>query len=655
MFRKVLIANRGEIAVRIISSARKLGIRTVAVYAGDDAGSLHVSMADEAFLLPGTRLEETYLNQDLIIDLALQSGADAIHPGYGFLSENAGFAAKAENAGLVFIGATPEQISLMGEKIKAIDFVKRLNIPVISGKSGTAGELILCQELPEFPVLIKASSGGGGKAMQVVEKIEDLPQALQKARRQAEAFFGDGTLFIEQYIPKARHVEIQVMGDGKGEAVHLFERECSTQRKYQKLIEESPATAVSESLKEGLYEYALRIAKATRYRGAGTIEFLVDQDENCYFLEMNTRLQVEHPVTELVTGQDLVEWQLKIAGGSRLPLTQQELKQRGHAIEVRICAEDPEEGFKPSCGTIRAVVIPPAVRWDSFITEDLLLPAVYDSLIGKLVVHAASREEAMEKITFALQKLLIGGVKTNQLFLLQLIQSETFRTNKMTTCFLEEQVIDLLSLLGGAREKVPFERVLAAYLIHHYCRPFEKKGFWFDAGYWRIQTTLQVEMDNINYGFNVLQSGSKYYLRYNDRWSELADVHFDGRKIDCKLNDHLCEVMVFDDEDTTVIQYQGHPFFLRRSCFDSQTELKQQQNSGSGGIPSTIVAGLFGKVVDVLVKPGDRLTEGQNLLIIESMKMEFTIQSPVNATVKAVYASKGKMIQDTEILVDLES
>jgi acetyl/propionyl-CoA carboxylase alpha subunit len=655
MFRKILIANRGEIAVRIISSARKLGIHTVAVYAADDAGSLHVQIADEACLLPGVQLGETYLNRDLIISLALLHKAEAIHPGYGFLSEDALFAAKVEEAGLAFIGATPGQINLMGEKTKAIGFVKSLNIPVIPGKYGTKDELLHNQETLFFPLLVKAAAGGGGKGMQVVERAADLPEALQKASRQAEEYFGNGTLFLEKYLPGARHIEVQVMGDGRGEVVHLYERECSTQRRYQKLIEESPALSVSIALKERLYEYALRVAKAIRYRGAGTIEFLVDRQENCYFLEMNTRLQVEHPVTECVTGQDLVEWQLKIAAGKTLPLIQSDIKQLGHAIEARVCAEDPSNGFKPSCGVIQPVYIPDAVRWDSFITEKMNLPATYDSLIGKLIVHGHSREEAVDKLKQALQRLVTGGLKTNQLFLLQIIQSGAFRTNKMTTCFLGEQVADLLNLSDEARKAIPVERILAAYLVHRYYRPEEEPGLWFNAGYWRIRPVVQVEMNNISYRFSVLKRNRRYELRFEEKRSELSDVWFNGERIGCNVDGHFFEAMVFDNRDITVVHYQGHQFNLISSGFGSRTALKKQKDFGSDAKPLKIVSGLFGKVVDVLIEPGDRLIKGQNLLIIESMKMEFTIQSPGNATVKTVHVSKGKMVHDTEILVDLES
>jgi acetyl/propionyl-CoA carboxylase alpha subunit len=653
MFHKLLIANRGEIAVRIIRTAKKLGIRTVAVYAEDDRKSLHVSLADEAFLLPGTFPSENYLDQALIIDLALRSGAEAIHPGYGFLSENGSFAEKVEQAGLTFIGPTPKQINLMGDKIRAIDFVSSLNVPVIAGKRGKAEKLL--KESYEFPVMIKASSGGGGKGMQLVWQAGDLPLAIDRAQRQAEKYFSDGTLFIEKYLPDARHIEVQVVGDGKGDAVHLFERECSTQRKYQKLIEESPALSVSANVKEKLYDYALRIAKAVRYRGAGTIEFLVDQHENCYFLEMNTRLQVEHPVTEFITRQDLVLWQLQVAAEMGLPLKPEEIKQTGHAIELRICAEDPGAGFMPSCGTIGTLTIPGSVRWDSFITEGTKILAAYDSLVGKLIVHDRSRGEALEKLTIALQKLLITGVKTNQLFLLNVIRSETFRTNKMTACFLEGQVNDLLHLSDDARKNIPVEMIFASYLAGRYCRPLERKGLWFNAGHWRSQTALDVDVDNISYHFDVLRGGNKNYLRYQNKWSELSDVHFDGNTIIFKLDDHFYEVMVYDEQDTTVVQYQAHQFRIGKSCFVDRNRRKKQKYSDKSNIPSKIVAGLFGKVIDVLIVPGDRLMKGQNLLIIESMKMEFTIQSPANATVKAVHVSKGKMVQDTEILVDLES
>lgn len=489
--------------------------------------------------------------------------------------------------------------------------------------------------------------------MQIVQQPGDLPAALKKARRQAATYFGDETLFVEKQIPGARHIEIQIMGDGQGGAVHLFERECSIQRRYQKLIEEAPATSVSDALKDRLYDYALRIAKAVNYRGAGTVEFLTDPQGNCYFLEMNTRLQVEHAVTECITGLDLVAWQLLIAGGSELPLTQEEIRRHGHALEVRICAEDPEDGFKPSGGTIQAVHVPENVRWDSFITEKMVLPPAYDSLLGKVIVHDHSREQTIKKMVAGLAGLLIGGLKTNQLFLLQTIRSETFRTNQVTTCFLEEHWSQLLRLSARERTQIPAKMVLAAYLVHRYYRPSPQKGTWFHAGYWRIQTTLQVELDHRTYPVSVLKRNTKYGLKFGDHRSELSEVRVDGTKISFVLDDHFCEVMVFDDQEDTVVQYEAHAFRIKKDA-PGRTTGKKQGDSRSGNYPSAIVSGLFGKVVEVLVEPGQHLQKGQNLVVIESMKMEFTIQCPAEATVKAVYVSKGKMVHDKEIVVDLE-
>ncbi len=653
MFQKILIANRGEIAVRIIQTCRRLGIRTVAVYAEDDRESVHVSLADETYLLPGSRLSETYLNQELIVGLALRAGAEAIHPGYGLLSENPVFASRVEEAGIGFIGATAAQISLMGEKTRAIEFVKTLGVPVIPGRTGTGSELLQACDSLTFPVLVKASGGGGGKGMQVVDKAADLPGALATAGRQAEEYFGNGSLFIENYLPHARHVEVQLMGDGRGKVVHLFERECSIQRRYQKLIEETPAAGIAEEIRTKLHAWAVQIAEACRYRGAGTVEFLVDGQGSCYFLEMNTRLQVEHPVTEMITGQDLVEWQLKIASGDDLPLRQSDIRCHGHAIEARICAEDPADQFKPSSGTITAVSIPGEARWDSYIREDMHLPVSYDSLIGKLIAHGSSRTEARERLAAALQKLLIGGVKTNQLFLQEVICSETFRTNKVTTCFLEEQAGNLLDSLKRKQKKVPEEALLAASLAHHYFRPVQKKDNWFNAGYWRIQTALQLSINNINYGVNVLQNSERYYLKINEKWSELADVHQEGRRVIFKLDDHFYEMGVYDHGNATVVQHEGYPFTVVR--LSGSTVNRKQKGTLPDEKRSDIRAGLFGKVVDVLIRPGDLINKGQPVLVIESMKTEFTILSPVAATVRAVRVTKGKMVQDTEIVMDLES
>ena len=383
-FHKILIANRGEIAVRIIKTAQKLGIETVAIYAHDDADALHVQMADEAYLLDGSELSQTYLNQAAIIQIALETEADAIHPGYGFFAENAAFAENVEANGIIFIGATSEQIRLMGEKNKANTYVQSIGIPILPSIRGSVEKLVDEAQKLKFPILVKASAGGGGKGMIVVQHPKDLPSSLEQASRQAQQYFGNGELFAEQFLQNARHIEVQLMGDGRGNVVHLFERDCSMQRRYQKVIEEAPASYLKPETKANLYQLAVSIAKAVNYRGAGTIEFLVDQDENCWFLEMNTRLQVEHPVTEMITGLDLVEWQFEIASGNGLPLDQNEIELSGHAIEARICAEDPDSNFMPASAEIIATKLPKSARWDGFIQEGHVFSPNYDSLMGKI-------------------------------------------------------------------------------------------------------------------------------------------------------------------------------------------------------------------------------------------------------------------------------
>ncbi|MGD9929114.1 MAG: biotin carboxylase N-terminal domain-containing protein [Mangrovibacterium sp.] len=654
-FHKILIANRGEIAVRIIRTAHRLGIKTVAVYAADDAQSLHVQLAGEAFLLPGSVLAETYLNQEKLVELAVQCGAEAIHPGYGFLSENAAFAHRVEEAGLAFIGATPAQISLMGEKTQAINLVKNLGVPVIPGTQGAVNDIIRQLASLQFPLLVKASAGGGGKGMQIIENAEDLPLALQRAQRQANEYFGNSELFVEKYLPHARHIEVQLMGDGNGNAVHLFERECSIQRRYQKLIEEAPAASVSAGLKRQLYEYALRIAKAVNYRGAGTIEFLVDEHENCYFLEMNTRLQVEHPVTEAITGLDLVEWQLEIAAGNGLPMSQGQITQTGHALEVRICAEDPEHHFVPSSGNVLALQVPEHGRWDSFLVEKMAISPAYDSLLGKLIAHAPSRAEALAAMENSLSSLLIGGIKTNQSFLRTVVRSEAFRNNSVHTRFLENQLSFILDEMKADKKLVPVDILLGAYVLHHFYRPALHADRWGQSGHWRMQPSFCIEYEDKTYPLTVRKGNNHYLLKVENEPVALSDVLFTNNQLAWKRNGEAQLVFVVDVPGATLVQYGTCQFELKSRHVPDQIKLKRYTGNKNGKAQSQIFADLFGKVIDVLVVPGDRLTKGQNLLVIESMKTEFTIQSPVDAVVKTVHVSKGNIVQDKEILVDLES
>lgn len=651
---KILIANRGEIAVRIIQTAQKLGIKTVAVFASDDANSQHVHLADESVLLEGNQLQVTYLNQEKIIQSALTSGAQAIHPGYGFLSENAEFAVKVEQAGLTFIGATAEQIRLMGEKTGALTFVRELGIPVIPGMIGTVSDLLNHQDKLEFPLLVKASGGGGGKGMEVVHRLENLPFALQQAQRQAQQYFGNGELFVEKYLSNARHIEVQVLGDGRGNAVHFFERECSIQRRYQKLIEEAPARSISADLKEKLYGAALKITRATTYRGVGTIEFLVD-GQQFYFLEMNTRLQVEHPVTELITGSDLVEWQLKIAAGEKLDLNQQSIAMNGHAIELRICAEDPLHNFKPTSGVVGEINIPSDCRWDSFLQQGAVLSPVYDSLVGKLIVHDTTRESALLKIENAVCNLHLEGLRTNQEFLHSLLVQRDFQENLVDTRWLEMHYPQIIQSMQKRAEKPPTIELFAAYLLHHFFRPTEAKNSWEQTGYWRMMPCFSISLNDEEHEIQVLKVGNSLQLKWNSKLYELNNYQFNGTKIGFQLNDKDIIIFISEEKSSTGVYFQTRQYRLRSNHVLSQVKLNKQGVLNSEIAVDQVVADLFGKVIDVLVKPGDVLRKGQNLLVIESMKSEFTIQSPANAVVKNIHVAKGTLVQDKQLLVDLES
>ena len=447
MFNKVLIANRGEIAVRIIRTCRELGLQTVAVYSEADRQALHVRFADEAYLLGPAPSRESYLRGDKIIDIAKKCGAQAIHPGYGFLAERADFAQACLDAGLVFIGPKPSSIAAMGDKIVARQTVAAAGVPIVPGTEGEGAlsndELLAIAPKVGFPLLIKATAGGGGKGMREVRSIEEMPALLDAARREAEAAFGDGNVYLEKLIEGARHIEIQILADTQGNVIHLGERECSIQRRHQKLLEESPSIFVGddEDLRQRMGQVAVQASLATEYVNAGTIEFLVDQNRNFYFLEMNTRLQVEHPVTEAVTGIDIVREQIRIARGRSLNYTQEDIHQTGWAIEARINAEDPYQDFMPSTGKITHMLLPtgPGVRVDTGVYRGFEISPYYDSLISKLIVHAKSRAEAILRMRRALEEYRIVGVRTNIPFHQNLMDSPRFMAGRFDTRFVEER------------------------------------------------------------------------------------------------------------------------------------------------------------------------------------------------------------------------
>ncbi|CUU09791.1 acetyl-CoA carboxylase, biotin carboxylase subunit [Candidatus Kryptobacter tengchongensis] len=433
MFKKILIANRGEIALRIIRTCKELGIKTVAVYSEADRYSLHVRFADEAVCIGPGPSKESYLNIPRIIAAAEITNAEAIHPGYGFLAENAMFAEICESSGIKFIGPTPEAIEAMGDKALAKETMKKAGVPVIPGSDGVVNSLEEAREIANeigFPIMLKAAAGGGGKGMRMVKSEDELENAWQTARAEAEAAFGNPALYIEKFIERPRHIEIQILADEHGNVIHLGERDCSIQRRHQKLVEESPSPIVTPELREAMGQAAVKGAKSVKYRNAGTIEFLVDKNGNFYFMEMNTRIQVEHPVTEMVYGIDIVREQIRIAAGEKLGIKQRQLKPNGHAIECRINAEDPFNGFRPSPGKITALHFPGGfgVRVDSHIYQEYVIPPYYDSMIAKLIVHARTRDEAIARMLRALEEFVIEGVHTTIPFHIKLLNSPEFRS-----------------------------------------------------------------------------------------------------------------------------------------------------------------------------------------------------------------------------------
>jgi acetyl-CoA carboxylase biotin carboxylase subunit len=464
MFNKILIANRGEIAIRIIRACRELGVKTVAVYSDADRRSLHVAMADEAYHIGPPAPGESYLAIDKIIDVAKRSGAEAVHPGYGFLSENQAFAEACEKEGIVFIGPSSEAIRLMGDKITARRIAQEAKVPLVPGSEGAVSDVeaeIIAKKIG-YPVMIKASAGGGGKGMRLVRREEDFKSSLRMARSEARSAFGDDSVYIEKFIERPRHVEIQVIGDSYGNILHLFERECSVQRRHQKVIEEAPSPAIGNKTRRKMGEVAVKVAKAVSYRGAGTVEFILDQNENFYFLEMNTRVQVEHPVTEMITGFDIVKWMIRIATGEKLSFTQDDISIKGHALECRIYAEDPERNFLPSPGKLEYVRQPsgPGIREDSAIYSGYEVTPFYDPMLSKLIVWADTREEAIKRMRTALREYIVLGVKTNIGFLSRVMENEEFIRGEIDTGFIERHP-ELLTSNGDNVEPALIAAALA--------------------------------------------------------------------------------------------------------------------------------------------------------------------------------------------------
>lgn len=656
---KILVANRGEIAVRIIDTLRKLSINSVAIYADNDADSLHCRVADEARPLGSGSLKDTYLNIQKIIDLALDAGTDAIHPGYGFLSENADFAEACRANNLIFIGPDAESMRLMGDKIRARQFAIDNNIPVVWGLMGSVEEIAAQAAALPYPVLIKASAGGGGKGMHIVEEPSQLLPSLEQASREAERYFGNGQIFIEQYIKNPRHIEVQVLADHHGNVIHLHERECSVQRRYQKVVEESPSPTLTDEKRNAICETAVAICKSMNYKNAGTVEFIVDENQNFYFLEMNTRIQVEHPVTEQRTGIDIVEEQIRIARGKVMGYTQDSIVANGHAIECRIYAEDPENNFMPAPAQLTLYHEPQmrGVRIDSSIDRPTIISDSYDPMISKLICHGKNREAAIEITKNALKDYIVQTRKTNIPYLQSIIDNKDFLENKIDTSYCEKHQDELIAAMHQMRNDVKKEDVAALFLFYDFNKLFlehqDIDNVWHEIGYWRYDMNIIVDVDDVSYNVNIEKIRRKSLnCTINGQNYEVLLSQNGGKMSKVIINGMTETIFVSETSDNNYcVHLKGLDFICRRN--DELNDTKDYSNNESKNNDLTYCSPMPGKVIKVNVKEGDDVKEGDILCVVEAMKMENNIKAMTSAKVKKVFVVEGEKVDVKNILIEL--
>ncbi|MBD7947755.1 acetyl/propionyl/methylcrotonyl-CoA carboxylase subunit alpha [Psychrobacter communis] len=698
MFSKILIANRGEIACRVAATAKRLGVRTVAVYSDADRGAKHVAVCDEAVYLGGSAPKDSYLKGDAIIAIALDVGAQAIHPGYGFLSENADFAQACQDAGLMFIGPSADAIRAMGGKSESKRLMEAAGVPLIPGYHGDNQDAQFLQQQADsigYPVLIKASAGGGGKGMRIVENSSDFIDLLDSCRREAITSFGDDQVLIEKYALKPRHIEIQVFGDMHGNYVHLFERDCSVQRRHQKVLEEAPAPGVDAAMREAMGTAAIEAARAVNYFGAGTVEFIVEQREgamNFYFMEMNTRLQVEHPVSEAISGVDLVEWQLLVAAGKPLPKKQDELNINGHAIEARICAENPDNGFLPATGTLFTYQKPEHstfnitdVRIDDGVREGDVISPFYDSMIAKLIVHAPTREQALAKLDRALAQTRIVGLPNNVAFLRYILNTESFSQANLDTALIEREAdelfnqhpLDLSTLVvtaitqqlaseGAAQgsDIDPFSKPTGFRAYSDYTRSFslvyDEQAYQARISNWHNANsaeskkgaensssfTLVIEKEIASNeektNANVAAQTEKVYeseINYDSTDAHNHTLWLDGARISAQSWTNNETVYVFTDggrDEITLIDIMAHV---------------GEESAAVGSLKSPMP----GQVVAFKVAVGDSVKKGEPLAVIEAMKIEHTITAPTDGVVAELLFAAGDLVADGDELLRIDS
>jgi 3-methylcrotonyl-CoA carboxylase alpha subunit len=655
-FNKLLIANRGEIAARVISTARAMGLRTVAVYSEADRGAMHVGLADEAVLLGPARARDSYLSVNSVIDAARQTGAEAVHPGYGFLSENAEFAQACRDAGLVFVGPTAEMMTAMGSKSGSKALMEKAGVPLVPGYHGEAQDdatLARAADRIGFPVLVKASAGGGGRGMRVVGSVAELAGAITSAKREAKAAFGDDRMLIEKYVQKPRHIEVQVIGDSHGNLLSLFERECTLQRRHQKVIEEAPSPTLNAAQREAVSAAARKAAKAVDYVGAGTIEFVSD-GKDVFFIEMNTRLQVEHPVTELITGIDLVEWQLRVAFGEKLPLTQDQVTLNGHAIEARVYAENPAKNFMPSVGRIRTWRMPEAtdgLRIDAGYREGDNVSPYYDAMLAKMIAWAPDRESAVVRLNRGLEESDVRGIVTNIPFLSRLVTHPAVGANAIDTGFIERELTALTAGPGAAGDLEFCVAVAAILADEQTAASSEPPSPWRMSGWMPVGRRQRVF---------VFRGGTgpeqKVTLRYG-----IGPTTLTVGERDIAFAMSVGEASSFDltldgVKSRVAFVIEGHELYLRTrngrfelhwvDPFGGETEEQVGEDK--------IVAPLPGTVVALLAKEGDTLEKGAPILTLEVMKMEQTLRAPFAGVLKSIRCKVGDIVGEGVELAEVE-
>jgi len=656
MFNKILIANRGEIACRIARTARRMGIRVVAVYSDADRHARHVDMAHESVRIGKAPSRDSYLKIDAIIDAALRTGAKAIHPGYGFLSENAEFAERCAANGLIFIGPGAEAIRLMGSKSVAREIMRNAGVPVVPGYDGSDQSIETLQRAADaigYPVLIKASAGGGGKGMRIVRKAADLADQIGSSKRESQSAFGDDRLLLERFLEKPRHIEIQIFADNKQNVVHLYDRDCSIQRRYQKIIEEAPSANLDRVLRDRMTEAAIQAARAIDYVGAGTVEFIVEED-NFYFMEMNTRLQVEHPTTEMITREDLVEWQLRVAAGEDLPVQQNHLSCHGHAIEARIYAEDPVREFLPMTGKLNYVNFAEGdldVRIDTGVRRGDEISIHYDPLIAKIVVWDEDRDQAVARLTRALASTQLTGLTTNLPFLNHVVREPAFLNGPVHTNFVES---NMERLIGSAAALS--DRTLAMFALAELVRRAETARViaaegsdpwspWALTGNWRLNmeyiTRLRFGRPDDMVEINAFDDNHGIRLVFSDSVIVASDLRADDRRVSAELDGHRVAATVIHDELAWTIFFDNNQYRL-----EHYRPARYGGNDGTSVSNGKLVAPMPGTITHISTQRGNNVNAGDVVIVMEAMKMEHSISSPFDGVVEQVNVSVGDIVTD---------